>query len=761
VCSVLLKPLPFSEPDRLVHIWEIFDGTIDKRSEASYPDYEDMRFRTRALSGIAGFQTRGVLLGAEHPTSSAAATVTVNFFDVVGVRPAMGRAFLPGEDAPGAPKIVVLSDELWQRQFGRNPTAIGSTLIVDGAPTMVVGVLPRDFRFGGRAAGAEMWIPLPQDDAQRQRRGAHWLNLVGRLRPGVSVPAATRDLAAVMEDLAKLYPQTNIGRTASAVPLRDELVGSVRPILLVLYAAVAVVLLVACANVANLTLMRGAERGREMAVRVALGAGRTRLVRQLLTESVLLALGGGVLGLLFAQLGIRAIVRAIPPRTIAGLPSLADAGVDMRIIAYAAVLSIGAGVAFGIVPALRATGASIHDLLKQDTRGSVRGRLRDGLVVSEIALTVVLVSCATLFGRSLAKLLSLELGFRAAHVTTAGVLLSSGTAADPAGATQAFARLVASTRALPGVESVGLVSRLPLNGGETWDFTIGGRPPVDPGKSPTGSIRWIGGDYFQTLGIALKSGRTFDASDDARAPKVVIINEALARRYFPGVNPLGQVIIRVADSLRIVGVVGNVPIAKLEDSSVPVWYVPMPQAPQGFMRIAVRGTWPNAHLLRELSTALGVIDPSAAVVDPATMDDLLTRSPSVFSRRFPLLLVGVFAATALVLALVGIYGVVSYSVGQRRRELGIRLALGADPRNVIALFLRHSALMAGLGTAIGVGAALIGTRFVSGMLYGVAPSDPATYVAVAALLSVAALSATLIPALRATRVDPTVTLRSE
>ena len=508
--------------------------------------------------------------------------------------------------------------------------------------------------------------------------------------------------------------------------------------------------------------MRGADRGREMAVRVALGAGRARLVRQLLTESVFLALAGGALGLVLSQLGIHAIIRAIPQRTLSALPALADAGIDMRIVAYAAVVSIGAGIAFGILPAFRATGGSVHDLLKQGARGtSARGRLRDGLVVSEIALTVVLISCATLFGRSLAKLLSIDLGFRAAHVTTAGVLLSSGTSADPARATQAFERLVASARALLDVESVGLVSRLPLNGGETWDFTIGGRPPSEAGKSPTGSIRWVGGDYFRTLGIALKSGRLFDANDDARAPKVVIINEALARRYFPGVNPLGQVIIRVADSLRIVGVVGNVPIAKLEDPSVPVWYVPMPQAPQGFMRIAIRGTRPNADLLRELSMALGTIDPSAAVVDPATMDELLTRSPSVFSRRFPLLLVGVFGATALVLALIGIYGVVSYSVGQRRRELGIRLALGADPRNVIGLFLRHSAWLAALGTAIGVGAALIGTRFVSGMLYGVAASDPVTYVAVAALLSAAALSATCIPALRGTRVDPTIALRSE
>jgi putative ABC transport system permease protein len=762
VNAVLLKPLPFAAPARLVHLWETYDGVIDSRSEASYPDYLDWRVRTHTLADAAGYQTRGALLGDEHPTSVGAGTVTANFFDVLGVRPALGRTFVAGEDAVGAPNVVVLTDELWERQFGRDSRAVGATITVEGRPATVIGVLPRGFRFGGRAGKAELWMPIVQDQSLRDSRGSHWINVVGRLRDGASVSSASTDLAAIMRELASEYPRTNAGRSGSVVPLRDELVGSVRPLLLVLYGAVAAVLLVACANVANLLLMRGTDREREMAVRVALGAGRARLVRQLLTESLLLALGGGALALVFAHFGIRAIVHAIPSRTLDALPAVADAAIDARVATYAMLVSVFSGIVFGLAPALRATGASIYDLLKQGARDSVaRGRLRDGLVIAEIALTVVLVSGATLFARSLGKLLSIDLGFRGTHVTTAGVLLSTSRADDGSRSVQVFDRLVASVRAIPGVESVGLVSRLPLNGGETWSFAIAGRPPAEPGHEPTGSIRWTGGDYFQTMGIAVKRGRAFSAADGADAPKVVIINDAFVRRYFPSADPIGQHIVRRSDSLTVVGVVDDVPIARLEDKTVPTWYVPMAQASQGFMRIAIRAARPNADLLRGLSVALGRIDPRAAVVDPATMDDLLTRSSSVFTRRFPLLLVGVFAATALVLALIGIYGVVSYSVGQRRRELGIRLALGAEPRSVIALFLRHAARMAAVGTTVGVVGALLATRFVAGMLYGVEPSDPATYLATAGLLSVAALSATFIPALRATRVDPTITLRAE
>jgi predicted permease len=382
-------------------------------------------------------------------------------------------------------------------------------------------------------------------------------------------------------------------------------------------------------------------------------------------------------------------------------------------------------------------------------------------VIAEIALTVVLVSGATLFGRSLAKLLSIDIGFRTANITTAGILMSNGTASEPARAVQAFERVLASVRAMPGVESVGLVSRLPMNAGETWDFEIAGRPHSLPGQAPSGSIRWVAGDYFTTLGIALQRGRLFSDADRADGPRTVIINDALARQYFAGMNPLGQFILRNNDSLRIVGVVRDVPIGRIEDKVPPTWYVPMPQAPQGFMRIAIRTNQPNSNLVRQLSSALTSIDPNAAVVDPAMMADILTRSSSVFLRRFPLLLIGTFAATALVLALVGIYGVVSYSVGQQRRELGIRLALGADARSVIALFLRRSAWMAMLGAATGIGAAALAGRFVSGMLYGVEAGDPVTYTAAALLLGAAALAATFIPALRAARVDPTITLRAE
>ena len=762
VYAVLVKPLPFSRPDRLVHLWETFDGPVDTRSEASYPDYLDWRVRTRTLTDVAGYQGRGVLLGAEHPTSVGAGAVTANFFDVLGVHPVLGRTFLPGEDAVGAPSVVVLSDGMWMRQFGRDRHAIGATLTIDGRRSTVIGVLPSDFRFGGRAGSSDVWMPIGYSADFRELRTSHWINVIGRLRDGMTVDAASRDLESIMRDLARTHPLTNTGNSAKAVLLRDELVGSVRPLLLVLYGAVAVVLLVACANVANLLLMRGADREREMAVRVALGAGRGRLVRQLLTESVLLAIAGGALALVFAHFGIRAIVGAIPTRTLDTLPGLAHAGIDTRIAAYAGVLSVVSALVFGLVPALKSTSASIYDLLKQGARGSAaRGHLRDGLVVSEIALTVVLVSGATLLARSLAKLFAIDLGFRTANVVTAGVLLSNAVAADRPRSTQAFERLTSAVQALPGVENVGLVSRLPLNGGETWTFEIGGRPPADPGKGPEGSIRWVSPRYFRTLGISLRSGRLFGTEDDAGAPKVVVINEALARMYFPGVNPVGQRIIRHSDSLTVVGVVADVPIAKLEDKVPPTWYVPLAQAPQGFMRIAIRGTVARADVMRGVSSALAAIDPNAAVVDPATMDELLTRSASIFTRRFPLLLVGVFAGTALVLALIGIYGVVSYSVGQRRRELGIRVALGAAPRSVIALFLRHAASMAGLGTALGIGGALLAARFARGLLYGVAASDPATYVGVAVLLTVAAMCATLVPALSATRVDPTITLRAE
>jgi predicted permease len=759
--AVLIKPLPFGQPDRLVHLWETFDGLVDRRSEASYPDYRDLGARTRTLSGVAGYQTTGVLFGAEHPTIVRAGTVTANFFDVLEVRPSLGRAFRGGEDAVGAERVVLLTDGMWERQFDRNRGAVGSTMILDGRPATIIGVLPASFQFGGRASSPDVWIPIQQDDL-RESRGSHWINLIGRMKPGVSVGAVTRDLSSIMDDLAREYPPTNAKRKANAVPLRDELVGSVQSLLIALYAAVVVVLLVACTNVANLMLMRGMDRERELAVRVALGAGRGRLIRQLLTESLMLAVGGGALALVAARFGIHAIVVAIPERTRISIPAIASAGVDGRLVAYAALVSLFAAMIFGLGPAFRATRASIHDVLKQGARGSsARAGLRDGLVVAEIALTVVLVSGATLFAKSLRNLLAIDTGFRAEHVTTAGIMLSAQSGDDPIRATQAFDRLSAAMRSVPGIENVGFVNRLPMNAGETWDFEIAGRRPSAPGQRPSGSIRQVGGDYFKTLGISLQRGRVFTDGDRAGSPTVVIVNDAFVRAFFPSVDPIGQGIIRGSDTLRVVGVVRDVAIGKVEDPVPPTWYVPLAQHPRGFMRIAIRTTRDDGDVFSQLSNALSAIDPNAAVVEPVTMEDLVNRSSSVFARRFPLILIGAFAGMALTLALVGIYGVVSYAVGQQRRELGIRMALGADPRGVVSIFLKRSAVIAALGAAVGTGAALVSARLVSEMFYGVAPSDPLTYVSASLVLGAAALAATLIPAIRASRVDPAVTLRAE
>jgi putative ABC transport system permease protein len=759
--AVLLKPLPFGQPDRLVHLWETSDGLVDRRSEASYPDYRDLAARTRTLTGIAGYQTTGVLLGAEHPTTIRAGTVTANFFDVLAVRPTIGRAFRADEDAVGAPRTVILTDGMWERQFDRNRNAVGSAMVIDGRPATVIGILPASFQFGGRASAPDVWIPIQQADL-RESRGSHWINLVGRMKAGVTINAVTRDLSSIMEDLARVYPPTNAKRHAMAIPLRDELVGSVRSLLIALYAAVAVVLLIACTNVANLMLMRGTDREREMAVRVALGAGRGRLIRQLLTESLLLALGGGALALIVARFGIRAIVSAIPERTLMSIPGIANAGIDGRLVAYSAFVSCVAGMAFGLLPAFRATRTSVHDFLKQGARGSSsRAGLRDGLVVAEIALTVVLVSGATLFAKSLHNLLDIDAGFRTERIATSGILLSRQTEDDPRRAVQTFDRIASAMRSIPGVESVGLVSRLPMNAGETWDFEIAGRPRSAPGQTPSGSIRKVAGEYFKTLGISLRRGRLFTSGDGANAPRVVIINEAFVRAYFANVDPLGQAIVRRADTLRVVGIVRDVAIGSVEDAVPPTWYVPLAQSPTEFMRIAIRTTRDNAEIFAQLSNALGTIDPNAAVVEPVTMKDLVSRSSSVFARRFPLMLIGAFAAIALVLALVGVYGVVSYSVVQQRRELGIRMALGADARGVVGLFLKRSIVMAAAGAVAGIVAAVVSARLVAGMLYGVAPSDPVTYVGASVLLAGASLAATLVPALRASRVDPTVTLRSE
>jgi predicted permease len=762
VDAVLLKPLPFAQPDRLVHLWETYESKVENRSEASYPDYLDWRARNRVFSELGGYQGGGFILGGATPQLVGAAKSTANFFDVLGVKPLLGRTFSSGEDAPGAPRVVLLTFGFWQRQFAGDRGVIGRQITLDGAPATVIGVLPKEFAFA-RQSAAEIWVPIDRTQSAREVRGNHWLNIVARLRPGVTVAAAAADMSRIMSDLAREYPQSNAGRDGQAVPLRDELVGSVRPIVLLLYAAVVVVLLIACANVANLLLIRGAERGRELAVRVALGAGKGRLLRQLLTESVLLGALGGLGGILVAKLGVHWLISLLPNHPIRGVPNLSGTTLDWRVVAYAVAVSVVAGIGFGIIPALRATRPAAHDALKSAGRGAIGGgsRLRDGLVIAEIALTVVLLSGALLFGRSVIRLLSINPGFRVEHtLATTVVFPSSGQQAVPA--RDKFTRLTRRVREIPGVESVGLVSRLPLDFGNSLGLTIVGLPRPEPGNNPSASYRETDPTYFSTMDIPVLSGRVFGPGDDVKAPLVAVVNRTFVDAYMKGMQPVGQRLVMGArDTALLIGVVGDVPIGSIEDRIPPTLYLSLAQSPVMSMAMVIRTSAPVDQISRALRPALSEVDPTAVLTAVTSMDDVITSSASVFMRRFPLYLISAFAITALALAIVGIYGVVSYSVAQRTREMGIRLALGAQPSALLALVLRYGGFMAAAGVVIGIGGALFAGRFADKLLYGVNAGDPTTYVLVAVVLGAIAVVATILPARRATRVDPATALRTD
>jgi putative ABC transport system permease protein len=762
VDAVLLRPLPFTQPDRLVHLWEVYDSRVDGKSEASYPDYLDWRARTKAFADLAGYQGGRFLLGGAQPATLAGGRVTSNFFDLLGVRAMVGRTFVAGEDAVGAPRVVVLAYGFWQRQFAGDRDIVGKPIVIDGAPATVVGVLPRTFSFA-RQGSAEVWMPVDRPQSLRERRGSHWLNTIARLKPDVTIAAAYRDMSSIMRDLAREYPATNTGRDAKVVPLQEEFVGSVTPTLRLLYWSVVVVLLIACVNVANLLLIRGADRQREIAVRVALGAGRGRLIRQLLTESMLLAVLGGVLGLGVAQIGVHSLLGLIPARAVRGLPMLASAGLDARVITYTLLVSLLAGLGFGLVPALRLRAGAVHDSLKSASRGSTGGaaRLRDSLVVAEVALTVILMSGALLFGRSLIRLLDIDPGFRVERLVSTNVVLPVSGYRDSTRVLAFYQRFTDALQAVPGVSAVGFTSKMPLDFGNSASFAVAGRPAPQPGNEPSASYRQVTSDYFTAMGIPTISGRVFGTGDVFGAPQMAVVNRAFVSAYFENQNPLGQALVFGADTVRIAGVVGDVPIGNLGDAIPPTLYLAFAQMPQVSMALALRTSLDRDQAARAIRQALTSLEPSAALTPVATMETILTDSPSVFMRRFPLFLVGAFAITALLLAVVGIYGVVSYSVAQRQREMGIRMALGAQPRSLVGLVVRHGGWMAIAGIVIGVGASLLLGRFAESLLFGVKASDPLTYASVAAALAVVAVAATVLPARRATRVDPALALRAE
>ncbi|MFN2564119.1 MAG: ADOP family duplicated permease [Gemmatimonadaceae bacterium] len=771
VDAALFRGLPYEDPERLVHLWESAPDHRSERSEASYPDFEDWKAGLTTLAGIAGYQTNAITLtGRDVPLMLLVTHVTPGFFDVLGTRAVVGRTFHEGQDRIGD-RVVVLSHGLWQREFGGDRSLVGRTITLGGNPYVVLGVLPSQFHFA-RAEGSGLWAIADLSRSYQRLRGVHWLNVIGRLKDGVTREQAVADLSAVVTRIAAQHPDNHTGRSASVVGLREEFVGNMRPLLVVLLSAVSIVLLIACANVAGLLLARATARQQELAVRAALGAGRGRIARQLLTESVVLGGLGGLLGLVVARVGVRALVAALPEEQRALMPYLEHAGIDLRVLGYALLVALATGIAFGFIPALQASRHSLAPTLATGGRTASGGRrtIRNTLVVAEVALTLVLLVGAGLLTQSLVRLLRVDPGFRPERVMTAGILLPPGKYADSTKVVAFFRELVARVEALPGVAAVGLTSKLPLDWGNSGTYVVASRPTPPPGERPLASIRDVSTGYFRAMGIRRLQGRDFTAQDGWKAPSVIVVNRALAVQQFGTRSPLGQ---RLAFGPKggppyrtIVGVVEDVPIDQLGERPTPTIYRPHLQTALWGMFLAVRtraagenGPGDPTAVASAIRGVVRDLDPDLPLALVSTMERQIANSRGVFMRRYSMFLVAGFGIVALVLSIVGIYGVISYSVTQRMRELGVRIALGAQRRDIMAMILRDGTLLAALGIALGVVGAFWLTRYLRALLYGVETTDVATYATVALVLAAVAGLASYIPARRATKVDPLVALR--
>jgi putative ABC transport system permease protein len=758
VKQVLLQPLPYPEASRIVAVDEYVRG---RRAAVSAPNGRDWRSRTRTLEALSFYDEQIVTLTAgPEPSRVSTSLVDAQFLTVMRVAPMLGRAFDADDVRPGARKVAVLGYALWQSAFGGDPSIVSRQVILEGAPFEVVGVMPRGFDFPD---GSDLWLPLRLSESafNDNQRGAHYLSAVGRLAPGRSAGDATAELDAIEQDLARRFPSKLADASVAAVPLLDSMVDAVQRPLLVLFGAVAFGLLIACVNVSNLLLARATTRAGEIAVRSALGAGRLRLVRQLLAESVMLSLAGGAAGVLLATWGIRGLMTLAP----ADLPRAADVRIDAAVLGFSLVLSVLAGVVFGAAPAIVASRPDLSVFLRDAGRdgraGGQRRRMRSLLVTAQVALALVLLAGAGLAIRSFQRLTHVDPGFRSANVLTFNISLPDATYPTSASQTQFFRDYLERTRQLPGVAAAGAVLFPPVTpDGFGGSFTIYGRPAgADEGNA---QVRSITPGYLEALSIPLKAGRVFSDEDGAESPRVAIVSESAARRYWPGENPVGrQLRVHVNESVRapreIIGVVGDVRLAGMDTEPVPVIYVPHTQYGPETMTVMVRAAGDAAALVPELKGALGAMAPSVARGRVRTMDDLVAAS--VAQPRFRTMLLTIFAAVSLVLAALGLYSVVAFSVNQRRTELGLRLALGADPQAVLRLVLREGMAPVAVGIAAGLAGATALARVMATLLFGVEPFDPLTFAAVSGTLAAVALVACYLPARRAMRVDPATSLR--
>lgn len=758
VDSILLRPLPYADPDRLAVVWEKrpAEGVMNNVvAPADYLDWARMNSVFEATAAIASVTAD--LTGAGEPVRLPVAAVSPAFFDVLRVQPALGRSFRPEEATVGQHRVIVLGYGLWQGRFGSDPAVVGRKVFLNGVPHEVVGVLPRTFEFPDSTI--ELWAPLPlAGRPQAPSRANHELTVYARMKPGVTIEQARADMDRVGQRLSQEYPDTNRRHGAWVVPLRDELTGPVRTSLFLLLGAVGFVLLIACVNVANLLLARAAARRREVAVRAALGAGRARLVGQALTESVLLSLLGGAAGLLVARWGID-LLRQVAP---AGVPVLGldRLGLDARVLIFSFVLSLATGVLFGLLPAWQFASQDLNDALKDGGRSptGIRRRLRLTLVVSEIALASLLLVGAGLMLRSFQSVLGAEAGFKTGGVLTTQIALPE--ARYPGDRKLVTFDLIEQRfRSIPGVRSAGAINVLPLSGRDgRRGIVVEGYEPA-PDTPTRAHPRAVTPDYPRTMGIQVSAGRGFTTDDRANAPLVAIVNETMARRYWRDASPVGKRVLLVGqnDWREVVGVVRDVRHWGLDRPVNPEMYFPLPQYPSNGLTFVLSTDGDPASLATAVREELRRVDPDLPLSNVRTMDEVARRS--VAARRAGMLLLGTFGALALILAAAGIYGVMAHLVALRTSEIGVRMTLGAQPRDVMRLVLKEGLLQAVLGLAIGLSGAVLLMRSFQTMLYEISPADPITLGAVVVLLLSTALIACIVPARRAMRVDPVMALR--
>ena len=765
VNAALLRGLPYRSPERLVHLFETTPQKAYAQREFSYPDYQDYQ-RSQAFEGLAAYSGGGgILTGRGEPQRVFAPAASANFFSVLGVEPFLGRTFREGEDKPGAERVTVLTYGMWRRMFGGDPGIIGQTLTVSNNQYTVVGVAPPSFQFALRQA--DLWLPYQPTPNQLSRRFMHGTNLIGRLRPGVSLEQAHAETSAITQRIAEEYKESHAGTNLLLTPLQEQVTGSVKPVLLALLAAVGFVLLMVCANVASLLLARSLTRQKEIALRAALGATRGRVIRQLLTEAALLSSLGGLGGLIVAQLGLDALVAALPQNQLAAMPFFETLRLDPGILLFALALALLTGLVFGLAPALQASRLDLQAALKEGGRtsgGGARQRLRSAMVGVEIALAVVLLVGAGLMMKSLLRLMQANLGFDPTNVLTMTVVLPTSKYTDPNRMVAYYQQLQERIAALPGVAGAGAVSQLPLQPGNTTRFIVEGEPTPPPGQEIEANIRVASASYFQALGIPLAQGRNFAESDKAGATQVVVINQSLAEKLFGGRSAAGRRLLFPSfpnQTVEIVGVVGDVKTTGLDQAARPVLYYPFTQNASIATNLVARTKTDAAALANAARNECRALEPDVAIFNVQTMETLIAQTPAAFMRRAPAWLIGIFAGVALLLAALGVYGVVSYSVSQQTREIGVRLALGAQAADILKLVLRQGLSLAGAGVASGTVAALALTRWLGSLLYEVSAYDPSTYALVIVALTLVALLACYIPARRATKVDPLLSIRHE